>query len=94
MKELVIEKVNYELGEYFEGCETCDYGSSYLSNLTIKTDKCTIKFEFDKMYDYVSESDIMKMLSMQYLSEFALIEQLKDNLDLENLKVEILYEEC
>ena len=33
-----IIKVNYNQGEYTEGCETCDYGSSYITNLEIITD--------------------------------------------------------
>ena len=88
-----IKKINYEIGDYISGCETCDYGSSYITNLSIETNNCKINFEFDTMYDYISESDLMQLLSIEYDSEYALINKIKNTLDLENLKVELIFED-
>lgn len=88
-----ILKVNYKTGDFTSGCETCDYGSSYITNLSIKTDNCTINFELDTMYDYISESILMQLLSIEYDSEYALINKIKNILDLENLKVELIFED-
>ena len=88
-----ILKVNYETGDFTNGCETCDYGSSYITNLSIKTNNCIINFELDTMYDYISESDLMQLLSIEYDSEYALINKIKNTLDLENLKVELIFED-
>ena len=95
-----IEKINYETGDYTYGCETCNYGSSYIINLTIETEKCIIKFECDTMYDYLSESDLMKFFSKDFDNEQVLINQFKEMLnslsnsliiDLNNLKITINY---
>lgn len=86
-----IIRVKYELGDYFEGCETCDYGSSYYTNLEIFTDKCILKFECNTMYDYLNESDLMKLLSVEYYDEWALINAFKEQLDLEGLEVKIIF---
>ena len=86
-----ILKVNYETGDFTNGCETCDYGSSYITNLSIKTNNCIINFELDTMYDYISESDLMQLLSIEYDSEYALINKIKNTLDLESLKVELIF---
>ena len=84
-----IKKINYETGDYTSGCETCDYGSSYITNLSIETNTCKIDFEFDTMYDYISESDLMQLLSVEYDTEWCLINKLKNTFDLESLNVNI-----
>ena len=76
-----IEKINYETGGYASGCETCDFGSSYITNLTIETENCIIKFECDTMYDYLSESDLMKFFSKDFDNEQILINQFEEFLD-------------
>ena len=45
------------------------------------------------MYDYISESDLMQLLSIEYDSEYALINKIKNTLDLESLKVELIFED-
>jgi hypothetical protein len=72
-----IIKVNYNQGEYTEGCETCDYGSSYITNLEIITDYCKISFECDTMYDYISESDLMQFLAQDFVAEWELVQKFK-----------------
>lgn len=61
---LKIKKVNYD-NHSFGGCETCDYGSSYISNIEIIfEDETTLKIETDQMYEYtLTESDFMILLS-------------------------------
>lgn len=88
-----ILKINYETGDFTNGCETCDYGSSYITNLSIKTNNCIINFELNTMCDYISESDLMQLLSIEYDSEYALINKIKNTLDLESLKVELIFED-
>ena len=83
-----ILKVNYETGKYTSGyCDTCDYGSSYITKLSIKTDNYIIKFEFDTMFDYISESTLMQLLLQDYANENVLINTFKKTLDLENIKI-------
>ena len=38
--------------EYYNGCETCDYGSAYINTITIFTTTKEICIEVTKMYDY------------------------------------------
>lgn len=71
---LKIKNVNYE-SDCFGGCETCDYGSSYISNIEItfeNEEKLTI--ETNQMYDYMlSESDYMQVLgNSQSIEEIVL----------------------
>ena len=84
-----IEKINYETGEHTVGCKTCDYGSSYITNLSIETDTCKIDFEFDTMYDYISESDLMQLLSIEYDNEWKLINKFRNTFVLENFNVTV-----
>jgi hypothetical protein len=59
-----VKKVIYE-NSYRDGCETCDYGSSYISDIEIVfEDETTLKIETDQMYEYtLTESDFMQLLS-------------------------------
>lgn len=44
------------------GCETCDYGSSYVSDFTVYMVSGDIKVHIDQMYDYaISEGYLMKL---------------------------------
>lgn len=58
-----IKDIKYE-SDCWGGCETCDYGSSYISNILIQfKDGKELKIETDQMYEYmVSESDYMQVL--------------------------------
>lgn len=45
------------------GCETCGYGSSYISELTISMTKHKIYIESDEMYEYgLSDGIVMKVI--------------------------------
>ena len=61
---LKIKDVEY-FDDYSSGCETCDYGSSYVSNIDIVfEDDTTLSVKTDQMYEYMfSESDYMRILS-------------------------------
>lgn len=99
---LNIKKINYD--ENYEcGCETCDYGSSYISEIEIiLEDGNYINIKVDKMYDYaLSESDYMKLLSnSESIDEFCIniIKLIRDKrydkdisfvIQLENLNITI-----
>lgn len=60
---LNIKKVNYD-ERFTSGCETCDYGSSYISEIEITLEDDTYaNVKVDKMYEYaLSESDYMKLI--------------------------------
>lgn len=60
---LKVKKVNYEK-ESYGGCETCDYGSKYISNIEIDLeDYGLLKIETNQMYNYMlTESDFMQLL--------------------------------
>lgn len=61
---LKIIKVNYD-SDYSYGCETCDYGSQYISNIEIIfEDETMLKIETDQIYEYtLTESDFMKLIN-------------------------------
>lgn len=66
------KKINYD-NHYSYGCETCDYGSSYVSNIEILfEDETILKIETEQMYEYtLTESDFMNLLSSSKdLNEF------------------------
>jgi hypothetical protein len=61
---LEIKDIKYDR-EAYGGCETCDYGSRYISDMeiTLKDDQ-KIKIETEQMYEYMlSEADYMNALS-------------------------------
>ena len=41
-----------EDNSHFDGCETCDYGSTYVQSFTVKTTQGDTRFELEKMYSY------------------------------------------
>lgn len=61
---LNVKKINYD-EDWSSGCETCDYGSSYVNEIEIILEDGThTNIKFDKMYDYVlTESDYMKLIA-------------------------------
>lgn len=78
-----VKKVNY-YQHYISGCETCDYGSSYINEISITLEDDTyIEVKIDKMYDYtLSESDYMQLLAnSKDINNFVIniIEKIKNN---------------
>ena len=63
---LKIKDVKYDSDAY-RGCPTCDFGSSYISNIEIIfEDDTKLSIETDQMYEYmVSESDYMQILASE-----------------------------
>lgn len=103
---LKIKKVNYD--ENYEcGCETCDWGSSYVNEIEIIFEDDTYtNIKVDKMYKYaLSESDYMQLIAnSNNIDDFCVnvIEKLKNNtyqknlhwlLELEYLNIKINGEE-
>lgn len=60
--------VNYEDDmRYTPGCETCDYGSEYINDITITLTKYKVHALINEMYGYaLSESDVMRLLLPAY----------------------------
>lgn len=58
----LIKSIEYD-SDYSLGCESCDYGSSYINQLTIEfQDGIIWEIEIDNMYDYaLTESDLIKI---------------------------------
>lgn len=49
--------------EAWGGCETCDYGSSYVNEYTIHLTSGKVKIKVDKMYNYaLSDGHMMKVI--------------------------------
>lgn len=49
--------------KYYPGCETCDFGSSYVNNVTIEMTTGNIEIKVDQMCNYaLSEGYMMKLL--------------------------------
>ena len=61
---LNIKKVNYD-ENWESGCETCDFGSSYVNEIEIILEDGTYtNIKVDKMYEYtLSESDYMRLIA-------------------------------
>lgn len=52
---------------HIPGCETCDYGSEYINDITITMTRYKIHALLNEMYDYaLSESDVMMILLPSY----------------------------
>ena len=87
---LKIKKVNYD--ENFEyGCETCDYGSSYVNEIEIIFEDDTYtNIKVDKMYEYaLTESDYMQLIAnSNNIDDFCvnIIKKLKNDSYVKNLK--------
>lgn len=97
---LKIKKVNYD--EDFEyGCETCDWGSSYVNEIEIIFEDDTYtNIKIDRMYKYaLTESDYMQLIAnSNNIDEFCvnIIKKLKSkaykHINSLNDEVEILEE--
>lgn len=68
MTKLLIPMVNGGLEDISEGnwsrpgCETCDYGSKYVNELTVYLTKYKIEVNISQMYNYLlSEGDLFKI---------------------------------
>ena len=61
---LKIKEVKYD-NDFSYGCETCDFGSNYVSDIEfLLEDGTPIKIETEQMYDYtLTESDYMQLLA-------------------------------
>lgn len=99
-----IRDIKYDKSS-IKGCPTCDYGSSYITDLTVTFDRYVLKAHSDKMYDFCpTEGYLMKFLLQKaefikamteencckYLKER--IEALKDSEFGSELKLEVKYE--
>lgn len=99
-----IKDIEYE-HDSIKGCPTCNYGSSYITDLTVTFDKYVLKAHTDRMYDFCpTEEYLMKVLLQncefikamteenccKYLKER--IEALKDFEFSTKLKLEVKYE--
>lgn len=98
---LKIKDVKYD-NDFNPGCETCDYGSSYISNIdVIFEDDTKLSIETDQMYEYmVSESDYMKILASEnntideiVLKLLEIVKEksysLKSRIELEDMKITV-----
>ena len=71
----------------YSGCETCDYGSSYINEYVIQMTKGELKVEVNQMYEHaLSEGDMMKLMltgidEIKALSEDEFVEWVKVNID-------------
>lgn len=93
---LKIIKANYD-SDFTSGCETCDYGSEYISNIEIVfEDYGTINIETNNMYEYaLTESDFMQLLGNSvdlndfYKNMFILIKERGFRVDLDHTEIKI-----
>jgi len=62
MQDGGIKAVRYDQ-THSSGCDTCDYGSSYIDEYDIEMTQGTIHVEVDQMYEYfLSEGYMMQLL--------------------------------
>lgn len=65
------------------GCDTCNYGSSYVNDFTLKLTRGALNVEVDTMYGYaLSEGSLMEILlpnieEIKRMSEESFIEWIK-----------------
>lgn len=59
------ELISYDDDSYhYDGCPTCNYGSEYINEITIKTTNYTIDIKLNQMYDYAfSQADAIKIFA-------------------------------
>ena len=60
------ELINYnDDTEHYDGCETCDYGSMYINDITVETTNYNISAHFNQMYEYAfSSADAIKIFAV------------------------------
>lgn len=62
LKDGGIVDVKYDYSDN-GGCETCDYGSSYIDDFTIEMTKIKIRIYLNTMYEHaISEGKLMRIL--------------------------------
>ncbi|MFK3936550.1 hypothetical protein ACI2JA_03410 [Alkalihalobacillus sp. NPDC078783] len=79
------------------GCETCDYGSSYINDFSVITTKGRLDLSLDAMYEYsVSEGFLMQLFlnNIEFIKTLT-IEQFKEwiigELDKEDGELEVAW---
>lgn len=80
--------VNYEDDEYsYRGCPTCNYGSSYITEIDVTLTQYKISVRTNKMYDYVlSEGDMLKI----FLSNYDIIQSMTEKEFIDWFKTKLL----
>jgi hypothetical protein len=73
MNKILIKMIDGGLVDYdddsysFGGCPTCDYGSSYITEINMTLTKYKVHIKTNQMYEYVlSEGDMLKILLSNY----------------------------
>lgn len=52
---------------YYSGCETCDFGSEYITDIDIVLTHYTIHVRTNQMYEYaLSEGDMIRLFLTEY----------------------------
>lgn len=93
LKDTYIEEIESDTDSY-SGCETCDYGSSYVNEFTIIMENGRIEIKVDNMYYFgISESFLMKTFlqnaaSISNMTESEFIAWLEQTFDEDQLEVE------
>lgn len=83
--------------DYVSGCDTCDYGSSYVTYFDVELTRTNIRIEASKMYDYpLSEQHMMNVMlknvdKIKLMSEERFTEWLEGSInnEVENVQYEI-----
>lgn len=81
----------YDDSYYIHGCETCDYGSSYINEIAIYTTNYEIEIKLDQMYEYAfSIADTIKIfaIDMHNISEIEFVDYLKNQFETYRNKVD------
>lgn len=81
MAEMLIKMVDGGLVSYsddftsYAGCETCDYGSEYITEINITLTKHEIYIKTNQMYEYViTEGQMMRL----FLGEYNMIQTMTE----------------
>lgn len=61
--------------EDYPGCETCDYGSCYTNDFTIKMVHGDIRVLVDNMYDYAISQDYLMKLFLPNIDKIKLMKE-------------------
>lgn len=65
---------------FYDGCPTCDYGSEYINEITVRTTNHTFEAKFNQMYEYaMTTADAIKIFAVGIaeMTEINFIEYLK-----------------
>lgn len=58
LKDGFIKEIATDLDSY-SGCETCDYGSSYITDMTVYFEFYRLDIKVSQMYDYAISQDYL-----------------------------------